>query len=204
MLTQESPFCIGLSLTNSMPISLLRLTAKPFGLRWTAPAEMTILPKVSRITFLDFLNQDQVLMANVHDVARYIVEQSGELTAMKLQKLVYYSQAWSLVWDDKLLFPERIEAWANGPVIPELYKVHKGAFKVSDWPCGNSAVLDDKQKETIEVVLDFYGKKTPQWLSDLTHQEQPWRDARNGLNPTERSDSVITPGAMYEYYSSLQ
>ena len=49
-------------------------------------------------------------MANVFDVAACILKQKGPMTAMKLQKLLYYSQAWSLVWDEKPLFPERIEA----------------------------------------------------------------------------------------------
>jgi len=55
---------------------------------------------------------------------------------MKLQKLVYYSQAWALVWDEEPLFTERVEAWANGPVVPDLYREHKGLFKVRTWPRG--------------------------------------------------------------------
>ena len=68
-------------------------------------------------------------MANVNDVARYILERQGEnLSTMKLQKLVYYAQAWSLVWDEKPLFSSRFEAWANGPVCRELYNQHRGHF----------------------------------------------------------------------------
>ena len=55
-------------------------------------------------------------MANVFDVAKYIIEKQGQLTAMKLQKLVYYSQVWTLVWDEEPLFPEVIQAWGKGPV----------------------------------------------------------------------------------------
>lgn len=55
-------------------------------------------------------------MANVFDVAKYILEKLGTLSTMKLQKLCYYCQAWSLVWDDTPLFDEKFEAWANGPV----------------------------------------------------------------------------------------
>lgn len=47
-------------------------------------------------------------MANVSDVAAYILQKHGRMTTMKLQKLVYYSQAWSLVWDEKPLFQERM------------------------------------------------------------------------------------------------
>jgi uncharacterized phage-associated protein len=69
-------------------------------------------------------------MADVFDVAEYILQKQGSMTAWKLQKLVYYSQAWALVWDQKPLFPERIEAWANGPVSPDLYQKHRGQFIV--------------------------------------------------------------------------
>ena len=44
-------------------------------------------------------------MATVFDVAAYILAKRGEMTAWKLQKLVYYSQAWSLVWDQRPIFP---------------------------------------------------------------------------------------------------
>ncbi|MBL8173922.1 MAG: DUF4065 domain-containing protein [Bryobacterales bacterium] len=45
---------------------------------------------------------------------------------MELQKLVYYSEAWSLVWEALPLFRARIEAWANGSVVPQLYRLHRG------------------------------------------------------------------------------
>ena len=64
------------------------------------------------------------MTATVFDVAKYIAEKTGELTAMKLQKLVYYAEAWNLAWDGEPLFSENFEAWANGPVVPELYQRH--------------------------------------------------------------------------------
>ena len=145
-------------------------------------------------------------MATVHDVAAYILQNLGKMTAMKLQKLLYYSQAWSLVWDERPLFDSRIEAWANGPVLPEVYKVHKGMFEVGPtWPNGSAAAVagDSAAKETVDAVLGFYGDKTSQWLSDLTHQEKPWIDARKGLDPGESGEQEITLAAMAEYYGSL-
>jgi hypothetical protein len=85
--------------------------------------------------------REVVEMTNVHDVASYIVEKQGEMTAMKLQKLAYYSQAWHLVWDSEPLYPERIEAWMNGPVVAELYRAHRGRFHVEDWRLGDSSNL---------------------------------------------------------------
>lgn len=142
-------------------------------------------------------------MATVHDVAQYILQKRGEMSAMKLQKLCYYAQAWSLVWDDAPLFCEQIEAWANGPVVPALYFAHRGQFHVRDIPAGRPDVLTSEQRKSIDAVLGFYGDKSPQWLSDLTHVEDPWLKAREGLAPGERGEVVITHAAMAEYYSSL-
>lgn len=141
-------------------------------------------------------------MASVHDVASYILKKSGPMTAMKLQKLVYYCQAWSLVWDEKPLFSARIEAWSNGPVVPVLYARHRGKYKVRDWD-GDPRTLTQDQRETIDAVLSFYGKQTSQWLSDLTHREEPWLKARAGMSIVTRGHQEITHASMMEYYSSF-
>ena len=141
---------------------------------------------------------------SVGDVAAFILGERGEMTAMKLEKLVYYSQAWSLVWDERALFPERIEAWANGPVCPDLYRLHQGRFRVGpgDIP-GNPTAIDAMGQDSIWAVLGFYGDRSAQWLSDLSHQEDPWRNARKGLADGDRGSAPITHAAMAEYYSSL-
>ena len=121
---------------------------------------------------------------------------------MKLQKLVYYSQAWSLVWDEAPLFSEEVEAWANGPVVRSLYAQHQGQFRVHEWN-GDPTKLTDIQRETILKVLEFYGPMPAQVLSELTHSEEPWIKARNGLAIGERGSRVISHADMVEYYSSL-
>lgn len=142
-------------------------------------------------------------MATVHDVAAYILRKQGSMTTWKLQKLAYYSQAWSLVWDERPLFRAPIQAWANGPVIRALYDKHKGQFRVSAWPDGDHSKLTPSEKATINGVLDFYGDKTSQWLSDLTHNERPWQEARGPLPPGERGCAEISHASMHEYYSGL-
>jgi uncharacterized phage-associated protein len=142
-------------------------------------------------------------MISVNDVAAYILQKQGRMTTMKLQKLVYYSQAWTLVWDESILFNEKIEAWANGPVARELYDKHKGQFEVSTWRYGDSSKLTRVQKGSINAVLKFYGEKSSQWLSDLTHEEDPWKNARAGLLPGQNGCNEITSASMAEYYSSL-
>ena len=124
-------------------------------------------------------------------------------TTGPLQKLVYYCQAWSLVWDEKPLFRERIEAWANGPVVPKLYERHRGQFNVTTWE-GDPRAISTKNKDTIKAVLKFYGNRSSQWLSDLTHQEDQWREARAGIPSAARDNTEITHAALIEYYSGLQ
>ena len=143
-------------------------------------------------------------MANVFDVANYILEKKGATSVMKLQKLVYYSQAWSLTWNEQPLFEEDIQAWVNGPVVRGLYNAHRGNYKVEpNFFNGNSESLNKYQMETIDKVLAFYGDKDPQWLSELTHMESPWIEARKALNNLERGEVVISKESMLEYYSSL-
>ena len=145
-------------------------------------------------------------MASVHDVAQYILNKRGELSAMKLQKLCYYSHAWHLVWEERPLFSEEIQAWANGPVVRALYAAHRGQFRVSTMPeytNANPEALSGDEISSIEAVLDFYGDLTAHQLSELTHSERPWQAAREGLPAGARSEKVISDIDMAAFYDSL-
>jgi uncharacterized phage-associated protein len=143
-------------------------------------------------------------MPNVHDVAAAIlVTLDKPVSAMKLQKLVYYAKAWHAVWDDEELFAENFQAWVNGPVCYELYQEHRGAFSVTNWPKGDPLRLSKSQLETVEAIVASYGDKSAWELSNLTHNEAPWVDARTGVPPMQRSSNVITLESMAEYYGSL-
>jgi uncharacterized phage-associated protein len=143
------------------------------------------------------------MTVTVYDVAAYILARQGDMTAMKLQKLCYYAQAWHLVWEEQPLFPERIEAWANGPIMPDLYAAHRGQFRVSAHLIGGDAnKLTADQAECVNIVLGHYGQFSPHQLSDMTHRERPWTDARAGLNPGDRGNHVIPWDAIAEFYDS--
>ena len=137
-------------------------------------------------------------MPSANDVAQYILEKRGPMTTMKLQKLVYYSQVWSTVWNDDCLFPEQIEAWKNGPVIRSLWQATRGQFRVNQIPNGDSTHVWENDRNTIDRVLDFYGNQDAQWLSDLTHMELPWIEAYQQGQNTPISLETIS-----EYYSTL-
>lgn len=144
-------------------------------------------------------------MANAHAVATYILREAGSMSAMKLQKLLYYAQAWSLVWDDEPLFSDRIEAWANGPVVRSVYATHRGQFEVGTSMFEGAAVgqLTAQQKETVDAVLRAYRGKSAQWLIDQTHSETPWKVARMGLQDNDRGEAEITLESMGDFFASL-
>jgi uncharacterized phage-associated protein len=63
--------------------------------------------------------------------------------------------------------PEKTEAWANAPVVREIYEAHRGMFKVSSWRRGRPEPLNEKQRETVDAVLGFYGHRTSHYYSGL-------------------------------------
>jgi len=138
-------------------------------------------------------------MPSALDAAQFIVERCGPMTTMKLQKLVYYGQVWSVVWDDNVIFDEGIQAWDNGPVVRELWAATRGRFRIDAVPGGNSAELSEQHKATISRMLETYGGKDAQWLSDLTHMEAPWREAR-----AQYQNAPISLERISEYYSTLE
>ncbi|MBR7927159.1 DUF4065 domain-containing protein [Aerococcaceae bacterium zg-ZUI334] len=145
-------------------------------------------------------------MANVFDVACYILDKKPSITTMKLQKLCYYCQAWSLAWDEKPLFEEDFLAYANGPVCYELYSKHRGEFVANKSMFEaflSGADFTEDEIETMDVVLADYGDKEPYWLSELTHKERPWKETRGNLPLGARSDAVISKMLIQEYYSGL-
>lgn len=144
-------------------------------------------------------------MASVFDVAKYILLSVGGMSTWKLQKLCYYAQAWSLAWTEEPIFTEDFQAWANGPVCPELFHNHQGRFTIGsgDLSKGNPDNLTEDEKDTINIILRDYGEMEPFELRELSHKEAPWKDARNGLPEGAYSQATITKDAMGAYYGSL-
>jgi uncharacterized phage-associated protein len=125
------------------------------------------------------------------------------ITNKKLQKLVYYAQAWHLVFTSKPLFTDPIEAWMHGPAVKSLWQKYK--------KYGYSPIIDKPLAPTlpkgIDALLDevwrVYGKYDADYLEGLTHSERPWLDARKGLDTDEMSSIEISTDSMKNYYTQL-
>jgi uncharacterized phage-associated protein len=136
----------------------------------------------------------------VFDVARYILEQQGAVTTLKLQKLVYYAQAWAVAKGDPL-FDDAIKAWAQGPVVPALFHQHKGRRQITAADMTSPGQdLTEPQREHIDEVLAHYGGRPPKYLSELTHFERPWADARAEGHQLGYESPAISVEAMRAFY----
>ena len=144
-------------------------------------------------------------MARVFDIAERVLEVTGYVSTMKLQKLVYYCDALSLALDDEPLFPETFQAWVNGPVCPPLFFSHQGRFIVGPGAFAEQSDTSRVGKRarwivgyTLEVLGGFDGNA----LSELIRHEAPWLDARGGCCDSDRCGPAITDESIRAFYSS--
>jgi uncharacterized phage-associated protein len=119
------------------------------------------------------------------------------ITNLKLQKVLYFAQAYYLAKLGKPLFGEKLEAWEYGPVVPEVYRKFKR--------CGSNPIileedkstLIEKDKEVLKRVWDTFGSYSASKLVDIVHAHTPWKDAYISTN------KVISHKAIADYYSPL-
>jgi len=144
-------------------------------------------------------------MADVNDVAAAVLDEldHGTVTTMKMQKLVYFCQAWSLGRTGGPLFDEPIEAWTNGPVVRRLFAQHRNKKHISIWDQGAADRLTSNERAIVRQVVATYGAMSPESLVEITHRDRPWADARAGLDPSAKSDVEISQSSMASFYGAL-
>lgn len=142
-----------------------------------------------------------------NDVADFLLAESREqgevLTNLKLQKLLYYAQAWFLALHNRPLFEEDFQAWAHGPVLPSQY--HR--FKEFTWKPLTVEVQKPQAPanvaEHLQLIIEEFGSETAVALERMTHRERPWLEARGDLPLGAISDARISKNTMKEYCLSL-
>jgi len=137
------------------------------------------------------------------DVAAYLLARLGTMQQLRLQKLLFYCQAWRVAYAKPRLFDDPIEAWAAGPVVPAVWRDHAYEYMIESEPNGDQTRLSLEQKLSIDAVLDRYAGFTGEELSQLTHREDPWKIARNGLPEGVRGSRLITVESMGDFYGRL-
>lgn len=148
-------------------------------------------------------------MEKAENIAKWFLcavdrESGDSITHLKLQKLLYYAQAWSLVLLGEPMFEDEIQAWTHGPVVPNVYNIYSGnGYKEISKPdkCPN---ICPKYEEVLEEVMKTYGIFQAKYLETLTHSEEPWQEARGDLPLEARCDKPISLDTMKKYYTLMQ
>ena len=136
-------------------------------------------------------------MCKAIDLSKYIIGLI-EVDNLKLQKLLYYCQGIHLARIDEPIFNDRIEAWTYGPVVPTVYRKYKKyGFETINESITKKIEFKNKELETIDMVLAYYGSFSGLELVARTHSESPW------INAFKKSqNNEITKEAMKEYFKS--
>ncbi|HBH45758.1 MAG: hypothetical protein A2445_01265 [Candidatus Jacksonbacteria bacterium RIFOXYC2_FULL_44_29] len=128
------------------------------------------------------------------------------LGKLKLQKLLYYAQAWNLVLNKEKLFEDEIEAWVQGPAVPKVYRAFKNFnFENPDIEFNEEQfdIFSDKERQLMDEVWRVYGKFDGSYLVTLTHNELPWQKARGNMDETKPSQNIISTDDMRQYYAKI-
>lgn len=155
---------------------------------------------------------------NALDIARYVIKYSNDqdygVSNLKLQKILYFIQAYFLIQTNHPCFKESIEAWDFGPVVPDAYKQYK-AYGGTDIPTMESYIsfdgddiwkskrvrfnkicIKNEDKTLINKVVDKFSEYSATDLVTLTQHQAPWVDAFSlGKN------NEISLDAIKDYFS---
>lgn len=140
---------------------------------------------------------EENLMVSPLTVAKYFIIRAYEdgreyqMTNMKIQKLLYYSQCLYLALFDEPLFADEIQAWRYGPVCPLAYYFYS-KFEAQQLPIPTQEYIEEELKAILEEVWQYFGEYHAYYLSDLTHLEFPWKKARKGLSSYASSTEPIS------------
>ena len=151
-------------------------------------------------------------MNSINDIADYVIlaakadDNDISLSNLKLQKLLFYIQAWSYGINKKPLFQGDFQAWIHGPVNVEIFKRFKESEKnlfseitLEDVKNKNPKI-NDEDKGFIDYILDNYLKYSGPDLERLSHSEEPWIKARGTCGSWDRCETVISPESLISFY----
>lgn len=164
-------------------------------------------------------------MRNINDIARYVglslLSKGLTVSPLKLQKMLYYTQSWYMVFFGRsnTLFAEAPQAWVNGPVYPNVYGEYRAKvagmcdhLRVEDFGTSDASAtltelvsrmaLSADEVELFDSIVTLYGSKTQNQLILLTHSERPWVEAREGIAPYQRSTQELSFDTMHDYYKA--
>lgn len=168
-----------------------------------------ITEKAYRKSIKAILDRDHFLdnRTKIELVAMYVINSRYEVTNLSLQKLLYYIKAFGYILLKKDVLNESCEAWIYGPVFPNVYEKYKKfgreAISNDELDIKFEKLLSIEEIGLIDYVLKNFGIYNGSILREFTHKEQPWKNARHGLNETDRCRNIISDKDIQDYFSFI-
>jgi uncharacterized phage-associated protein len=144
------------------------------------------------------------------DLVNYVAFKLGTYSHFKIQKSIYYLQAYHLAQFDTPLIEEDFEAWVHGPIIRKLWEEFrsKGIAAYEDLQYTGTAteakkiktMVSSEQLAYIDEMIAELKKVTALQLEAMTHEETPWKNARIGLRPHEAGNNIISKRSIKMYF----
>ena len=106
---------------------------------------------------------------------------------MKLHKLLYFAQRESFAIKNEPLFEGDFEGWKYGPVSKEV----RAYYKNSDPEVEEISDISYESKYIVNNIIEEYGAMATWKLSELSHKEKSWLNARNGLSESENGSCIL-------------
>jgi uncharacterized phage-associated protein len=149
-------------------------------------------------------NSDKLSERDIANAFIWLAAQTNvAINVYKLQKLMYYAQAWYLGVYGKPLFDADFQAWIHGPVIPDLLEKYQSQFS---WePIADKIEqpkLSEEIEDFLEEVAEAYSEYDDETLERMTCSEMPWLEARGNLPRDESCHAIISQESMKQYYSA--
>lgn len=142
-------------------------------------------------------------------VIAYVFEKLEEVTPLMLQKLLYFIQGVYSALYGKPIFEEDCRAWVHGPVYPEVYELFRD-FKYNPIDDARFALLEgtadaltEEEKKVIDLVVNTFGMYGGKVLERITHNEDPWMEARKGYSDTIPSSELLPKDRIMRYYVAI-
>lgn len=83
-----------------------------------------------------------------------------------------------------------------------MFNIHKGKFYLTGRDIPNNLLtnLTDEEKSVINKCIEEYGRHSGAELSSMTHQEEPWLNARKDIKDSQNCNRKISKRIIREYY----
>ena len=144
--------------------------------------------------------------SKINRVINYILNRCGDITPLALQKSLYYVQGFYYAFNNEFLFEEDCQAWAHGPVYPEVYYKYKhykfdpikSKIEVSD------TIFTSSELIIIENVIKHFCCYSGKVLEKFTHSEYPWLKTRGKISELKSSTETIKKEYIEKYFKDVR